>query len=80
MACPEGCIAEEYIASECITLCSRYLHTMETKFNRQERNYDGGSVESNGRLAIFSQSGRSLRGEKPAIMIQVNLSLHMFIF
>lgn len=63
-----------------MTLCSRYLHTMETKFNRHERNYDGGSIESNGGLEIFSQPGKSLRGENHTILIQVNLGLHIFIF
>ncbi|XP_059279095.1 uncharacterized protein LOC132033211 [Lycium ferocissimum] len=59
-ACPEGSIAEGYLATECMTLCSRYLHTMETKFNRNERNYDGGAIESDGGLAIFSQPGKFL--------------------
>ncbi|OIT29436.1 hypothetical protein A4A49_35319 [Nicotiana attenuata] len=63
-ACAEGSIAEGYLAAECMTLCSRYLHTMETKFNRLERNYDGGVIESDGGLAIFYQSGRALRGGK----------------
>ena len=35
-ACPEGSIAEGYIANECMTLCSRYLHRIDTKFNRLE--------------------------------------------
>ena len=39
-AWPEGCIAEGYIAHECMNLCSKYLHTIDTKFNRPERNYD----------------------------------------
>ncbi|XP_015168116.1 uncharacterized protein [Solanum tuberosum] len=34
-ACPEGCIAEGYIANECMTLCSRYLHKVETRFNHK---------------------------------------------
>ncbi|KAK6793627.1 hypothetical protein RDI58_007080 [Solanum bulbocastanum] len=25
-----------------MNLCSRYLHIIDTKFNRPERNYDGG--------------------------------------
>lgn len=39
---PEGSIAEAYLADECSTFCSRYLTKVETKFNRLERNYDGG--------------------------------------
>lgn len=31
---PEGSIAEGYIALECLTFCSRYLHDIETKFSR----------------------------------------------
>ncbi|XP_075088317.1 uncharacterized protein LOC142170329 [Nicotiana tabacum] len=64
-ACPEGSIAEGYLATECLTLCSRYLHTMETKFNRLEWNCDGGVVECDGGLTIFfCESGRALRGGK----------------
>ncbi|WMV54811.1 hypothetical protein MTR67_048196 [Solanum verrucosum] len=56
---PEGSIAEGYIETECMTLCSRYLHTVETRFNRTERNYDGDSIESDGGLTIFSQPGKT---------------------
>ncbi|XP_060182268.1 uncharacterized protein LOC132611929 [Lycium barbarum] len=59
-ACPEGSVAEGYLATECMTLCSRYLHMMETKFNRNEWNYDGGAIESDGGLAGFSQPGKFL--------------------
>lgn len=38
----EGCIAKDYLANECMTLCSRYLHRIDTKFNKSEWNYDGG--------------------------------------
>jgi len=34
----ERSIAEKYLADECLTFCSRYLHGIETKFNRVERN------------------------------------------
>jgi len=54
---PEGCIAEGYIANECMTLCSRYLHSIETKFNRPERNYDGG-VKFDRTLSVFAHPGR----------------------
>ncbi|XP_016481586.1 uncharacterized protein LOC107802577 isoform X4 [Nicotiana tabacum] len=64
-ACAEGSIAEGYLATECMTLCSRYIHTMETKFNRLERNYDGGIIESDGGLTIFCHPGRALRDGKP---------------
>ncbi|WMV46508.1 hypothetical protein MTR67_039893 [Solanum verrucosum] len=63
-SCVEGSIAEGHIANEFMTLCSRYLHTMETKFNRLERNYDGGAIESDGGLMIFCQPGKALKGGK----------------
>ncbi|KAM6542385.1 hypothetical protein CsatB_006832 [Cannabis sativa] len=30
---PEGCIAEGYLANECLTFCSRYMEGVETKIN-----------------------------------------------
>jgi len=63
-AWPEGCIAEGYIANECMNLCSRYLHTIDTKFNRPERNYDGGLKKSDGGLSLFCQSGKTLGAPK----------------
>ena len=33
----EGSVAEAYIASECLTFCSRYLHDIETRQNRPRR-------------------------------------------
>ena len=65
IACLEGCIAPGYIAFDCMTLCSSYFDTMETKLNFHERNYDGGSNESDGGLETFSQLENSLTGEKP---------------
>ncbi len=50
---PEGSIAEGYIAEECVTFCSRYLHNVQTKLNRVERNFDGGHGESYIGLSIF---------------------------
>ncbi|CAN1792329.1 hypothetical protein LINPERHAP1_LOCUS19637, partial [Linum perenne] len=54
---PEGSIAEGYIASECMTLCSRYLSDITTRFNKMDRNYDGGNMDE---FLSFSQVGRSL--------------------
>ncbi|KAH0751289.1 hypothetical protein KY290_030521 [Solanum tuberosum] len=67
-SCVEGSIAEGYIANEFTTFCSRYLHTMETKFNLLERNYDGGAIESDGGLMIFCQPGKALKGGKPHLL------------
>ena len=38
IACPEGSIAEAYVASECLTFCSKYMDDVETRFNRKPRN------------------------------------------
>ncbi|XP_052296503.1 uncharacterized protein LOC102611324 isoform X2 [Citrus sinensis] len=57
---PESSIAEGDLADECLTFCSRYLHSVETKLNRQERNYDGGQLSTD-TLSIFSTPGRSYR-------------------
>ncbi|KAH0633143.1 hypothetical protein KY285_018577 [Solanum tuberosum] len=64
-ACPEGCIAEGYIANECMALFSRYLHRIDTKFNRHERNYDGGLKQSNGGLSLFCQPEKTLGVKTP---------------
>lgn len=39
---PEGSIAKGYLMEECMNFCERYLVDIETKYNRQNRNYDGG--------------------------------------
>ncbi|KAK6793982.1 hypothetical protein RDI58_007435 [Solanum bulbocastanum] len=54
-----------YIANECMTLCSRYLHRIDTKFNQPERNYDRGLKQSNGGLSLFCQLGKTLRAKIP---------------
>ena len=58
----EGSIAEKYLANECLTFCSRYLHGIETKFNRVEQNYDGGTsaCANTSQLSTFSTPGRHL--------------------
>ncbi|XP_050238212.1 uncharacterized protein LOC126687698 [Mercurialis annua] len=61
---PEGSIAEGFIANECMTLCSRYLSSIETKFNRLERNYDGGADDAIGEIKIFCHPGRVLGARK----------------
>ncbi|KAK6796474.1 hypothetical protein RDI58_004175 [Solanum bulbocastanum] len=43
-----------------MNLCSRYLHTIDIKFNRPERNYNGGLKKSDGRLSLFCQSKKTL--------------------
>ena len=53
---PEGCIAEAYIAEECMIFCARYLQGVETKENRATRNCGMDAVKRDG-LPIFSSFG-----------------------
>ena len=71
----EGSIADKYLADECLTFCSRYLHGIETKFNRVERNYDGvtSAYANTSQLSIFSTSGRHLG---KVIRCELNDDLH----
>ena len=71
---PEGSIAEGYIVEECVTFCLRYLHNVETKLNRAERNFDGGHGEPYIGLSIFRQNGR-LFGE--ALYDELSSNEHM---
>ncbi|KAL0333147.1 UNVERIFIED_CONTAM: hypothetical protein Scaly_2216200 [Sesamum calycinum] len=59
---PEACIAEQYIDNECLTFCSMYLHNVETRFSRMERNYDIG--EQLGNLSVFACKGRPFWGPR----------------
>lgn len=61
-ACPEGSIAEGYIAEESLTFCSMYLHDVETLFSRPERNYDADATGV--QLSVFAQSMRPCGGYK----------------
>lgn len=60
---PEGSIALAYLADECLTFCSRYLRRTETKFNRQERNFEGPRIQVT-ELPIFQNNGRPLNRGK----------------
>ncbi|XP_022154246.1 uncharacterized protein LOC111021544 [Momordica charantia] len=62
---PKGSIAEAYIINESLTFCSMYLHGIETRFNRIERNYDNvEDVENNNELSVFSGRVRLLGGSQ----------------
>ena len=50
---PEGSIAEGYIAEECATFYSRYFHYVETKHDREERNYVIANNITNDGLRLF---------------------------
>ncbi|XP_020099532.1 uncharacterized protein LOC109717976 [Ananas comosus] len=43
-----------------MTFYSRYLHGIETKFNRHERNYDCRDIKAHKGLFIFCQPGRAI--------------------
>ncbi|XP_060673911.1 uncharacterized protein LOC107404290 [Ziziphus jujuba] len=51
---PEGSIAEGYVVNEALTYCSMYLHGIETRFNRPERNKDGENQIAS-TLSVFTQ-------------------------
>lgn len=59
---PEGCIAERYIESECLTFCSMYLNNVETAFNKVERNNE--MTENDSEISVFSCKGRPLGSPK----------------
>lgn len=52
---PEGSIMEWSMFTECLTLCSRYLH--ETQLNHQVRNEDSSTTP------FFHSIGRGLAGK-----------------
>ncbi|XP_042972802.1 uncharacterized protein LOC122304609 [Carya illinoinensis] len=52
---PEGSIAEACIHVECLNFCSMYLHDVESRFNPQEWNFDGGEDGVGEGLSIFRQ-------------------------
>ncbi|XP_062076859.1 uncharacterized protein LOC133781794 [Humulus lupulus] len=66
---PEGSIAEGYVANEALTFCSMYLHGIETRFNRPERNWDLNEVRNTSTLSVFYQPMR-LFGRKELLELQ----------
>ena len=65
---PQGFIVEGYIAEECATFCSRYLHDVETKHDSEERNYViekrnyviENNITNGGGLTIFKCMGHTI--------------------
>lgn len=58
---PEGSIAEAYLAEECLTFCSRYLHGgVQTRLNKRPRNDDDPNEDEVVPSKLFSNKGRSL--------------------
>ncbi|KAL3522314.1 hypothetical protein ACH5RR_015148 [Cinchona calisaya] len=76
----KGSIDEGFIANECLTFMSKYLHRLETRFNRKERNYDC-NIEKSGELLVFSLCVRPYELVKsPTKLSQVELDVtHKFI-
>ena len=56
----KGSIVEGYIAEECVTFCSRYLHDVETKHDCKEMNYVIANNKTNEELSIFKCMGRTI--------------------
>ena len=57
---PEGSIAKGYLAEECAIFCSRYLHNVETKHDREQMNYVIANNITNEGLSIFKCMGRTI--------------------
>ncbi|KAH7851746.1 hypothetical protein Vadar_016029 [Vaccinium darrowii] len=76
---PEGSIAEAYISKECTTFCSMYLNGVETVFNREERNDDGG--ECGPGFPIFTQNVRpfGLITREPDVPVNQVEQAHWFV-
>lgn len=71
-ACPEGSIAEGYLAEETLTFAARYLHDdVETWLNMSMRNEDGNPIEVEEGWEIFSEIGRPL-GSGTCMNLEVN--------
>ena len=52
---PEGSIAKAYIVNECLTFVSMYLRGIETKYNKDECNYNGRNYdEEDSKFSVFT--------------------------
>ena len=70
-AMPEGLIAEGYVIDKALTFCSMYFESVETKFNRLDRNVDN-TTSIQPQLSVFQFQGR-LYGKKNAIFMDPNV-------
>jgi len=57
---PEGCIAEGFIAEECINFCAMYMSGSDNRFNRTDRNEDGVSTSVINDYDIFDVPGKPI--------------------
>ncbi|XP_077249194.1 uncharacterized protein LOC143888641 [Tasmannia lanceolata] len=78
---PEGSIAEGYLADECLTFCSRYLQSVETRFNRPLRNDDNRAhVAEEHVWGVFSHTGRLFGGPNIDDLDEATLTLaHRYV-
>ena len=68
---PEGSIVEWYIANECLTVCSRYLEGVETKFNRPLRNPDPSTnIQTN---YLFKRVGQAIWKVEDVVLDDLSL-------
>ncbi|XP_021831746.1 uncharacterized protein LOC110771708 [Prunus avium] len=71
---PEGSIVEGVLGDECLIFCSRCLHQVETKFNKRDRNDDGGQPSfDTSPLSIFSTPGRAFG---KGVLREMSIELH----
>ena len=66
---PEGSIAEGHVINEALNYCSMYLHGIETRFNRGDRNSDCNRKSANFELSVFNQHTR-LFGRKAQLNLE----------
>ena len=66
---PEGSIAEGYVINEALTYCSMYLHGIETRFNRGDRNCDHNETSTDSHFSVFNQRTR-LFGRKTQLDLE----------
>ena len=77
---PQGFIVEGYIAEECATFCSRYLHDVETKHNCEERNYVIANNMTNGGLTIFKCMGHTIgKSTSRVLSIEEWSQAHLYV-
>lgn len=56
----EGSISEAYIIEEISNFCSHYFEPhIQTRRTKVPRNDDGGFVDAEGRLSVFTRPGRA---------------------
>ncbi|XP_058076376.1 uncharacterized protein LOC131224956 [Magnolia sinica] len=77
---PEGSITEGYLAKECLTFYSRYLHGTETWFNRPIRNDDYGNTVREEQSSIFPLVGRALGKSEDCVLDNVTfVQAHRYV-